>query len=196
MQPDLDHRLDRLYAAVGQTVERRPERLGVEVTSRPGVTRISFRAGQTDAQLENAALQAVFHVAHLRDHFKKWLKGRGSDPALVEATVQRSQPLKTLIDLADADKHGLSRNGGLTGAGPKLVAVNRVLRLTGRAEAPMLEISLTAGGVQSAGDTAVVITGDVVTRHGEPMYELQELLQAGVEAWEQFLESNRSGGAA
>jgi hypothetical protein len=187
---DLDQRLERLYASVGATLERRSERFGVEVKGRPGAVCISFRGGQTDAQLENAAMQAIFHVAHLRDHLRRWAKAQGLAPELVDVAVEKSNPLKILIDLANTDKHGPARDGGLTKVSPRLSGLTRALRLGGGSIPPVLEIPLGGGGkVTSVGNTAAVITGDVLDRDGKRIGELQELLQAGVAEWEGLLES-------
>jgi len=188
---DLTQRLERVYAAIGETMTREPEKLRPSISRRPGVISISFDGGLSPAQLENAAMQAVFHVAHLRDHLKRWAKAHQQNPSLVDEAVEASLALKVLLDLANADKHGGSaRDGGFSGLSPTLTGVTRCLRLTGGPEPPVIEFPLSPSGEYMPGiqgDAAAVITGDILDQGGNRIGDLNAFLVDGLGVFEQLL---------
>lgn len=194
---DLDGRLNRLYAAVGETTAREPDKLRPTAVQIQDGFRLQFDGGLSKAQLENTAMQAVFHVAHLKDYLKKWGKTHGHDPAQVDQAVRTSLALKVLVDLADSDKHGdVRRDPGWSGLQPRITDIIRCLRATGGSEPPSVEFSFSSGGpVATAvrGDMAAVVTGDVVGRDGSKIGDLQALLLDGVTVFETLLKDWQSG---
>jgi hypothetical protein len=197
---DLTQRLERVYAAIGETMTREPEKLQPSITREPGVIRISFDGGLSPAQLENAAMQAVFHVAHLRDHLRGWAKAHNHKPSLVDDAVDQSLALKVVLDLANRDKHGGSpRNGGFSGLFPKLTDVRRCVRLTGGSEPPAIDFPLSASGKYTPGihgDAAAIISGDVLDKNGKQIGDLNQFLLEGLSVFERLLESWMSKNAA
>jgi len=188
---DLTQRLERVYAAIGETLTREPEKLQPSIKRQAGVISISFDGGLSAAQLENTAMQAIFHVAHLRDHLKTWAKEHGHKPSLVDEAVAASLPLKVILDLANTDKHGgFARDGGFSGLQPRLTGLTRCLRLTGGPEPPAIEFPLSASGKYTPdiqGDAAAVVTGDILDKDGNRVGELQQIFVDGLSALERLL---------
>ncbi len=193
---DVQHRLERIYAAIGETIARGPERLRPTIVPDGRGFRITFDGGLTQLQQENVAMYAVFHVAHLRDHLKKWAKVHGADPEQVETAVSSSRSAQVVIDLANRDKHGgPGRDGGLSGLAPRISRFRGVLRLTGGSSEPGITFRLSPipGGLpQIQGDVSAVITGEVVDRNGGPIGELHDLVREALAVFEGVLASWRS----
>src|SRR5258706_10028796 len=134
---DLDSRLDRLSAAVGETAAREPAKLTRTVVPIQRGFQFQFDGGLSKAQLANTAMQAIFHVAHLKDYLKKWARSHDHDPAQVDQAVRSSLALKVLIDLADSDKHGGNRrDAGWSDLQPRITGLIRCLRATAGPETP------------------------------------------------------------
>jgi hypothetical protein len=110
---DLRHRLQRIYAAVGATVEGDLGKFPPAVTVTPTVVQVyqDFLGGLTDAQLENLAFSEIDNIAHLVDHLKKWCRANGHGGERVHDAVKASRALQLIIDLANRDKHGGGKSG-------------------------------------------------------------------------------------
>ena len=184
-------RIRRIYAAVDATVETEFSRLKPKVigTKKTIGFMQDFRGGLDDDQLTNLAMSAIYNVAHLRDHLKRWGKKHQKTVAEVDDTVRASQSLSLIVDLSNADKHPPERRRDFSGLGPRLANINRVLRMTVAGNSGMA-LTLNQDGtprVIGQGSSGAVIVADVLTSDGTKIAELDEIIRQAVEDWEKLL---------
>ncbi len=195
MDDELTHRMGRIYAAISAVEEPALESLKARVikTQRFAGVCQDFRNGLSDEQLSNLAHSLIHNIAYLRDHLRKWAAQNGQDKNRVNEQVDRSFALQVIIDLSDSDKHGYPpRDGGRSGKCPKLVEVNRVLRLATKPEAgSAIAVTLGCDGtpkVFGSGSAKAVITGDVLDKHNNMIGDLRQIETEALEAWEHLLQ--------
>jgi hypothetical protein len=167
-----------LESALGATVAKDPKRMAITAEPLPdGGVRFSLVGSASPADLENHALQIVSHVAHLRDHLRRWARQHGKDPAEVEAVVRGSDAIKLLIDLSEHEKHGgTRRDGGLSGKQPRLREVGRALYFAGPGQVSVGHDESGKPTLALAGQTAIVTTGLLVDESGEVIDVLHNVL--------------------
>lgn len=205
LPPELEERFRRVYAAIGETSSREPERYvrvgGFPATFLAGagtIARITFDGGRSKVQLKNDAIEAVAAVANLKDHLKALARKQGQDPEQVEHLVNCSRELAVLVDLNNAEKHGVSsRDKGKSGLLPRLGEVTRALRFTGDGSPThSFSITLTPGAgtfsnPRAQGNASSVIVADVLDEEGKKIGDgdLVGMIEAGLAAFEALLSS-------
>jgi hypothetical protein len=190
-------RLQRIYAAVGATVEGDLSKFPPKIVSdeRGFSLYQDFLGGLNPAQLSNLAHDVIHNIANLQDHFRRWAPNNGHDPKLVDQAVSNSFPLRVIKDLSNNDKHGYPpRGGGHSGKAPKLVDVKRSLEVTSGTEAGSgIAVILTSQGPQvvtsGGGRATVVITGTVVDGRGATLGNLHDFAAEALRVWEHELQN-------
>ena len=194
MDDELIHRIRRVYAAVGAVEEADLDKLKATVIRAKNVTAVfqDFRGGLGDEELSNFAHSLIHNIANLYSHLRKWAVHNGQDKNKVDKAVDRSLALQIIKDLSNNDKHGYpSHNGGHSGKCPKLIEINRVMRLTTKPEAGSA-IAMTIGRdgtlkVSGSGSAKAVITSDIVDKDNNKIGDLHEFATKALDAWEQLL---------
>jgi hypothetical protein len=194
MDEELQNRIRRIYAAIGDTVEIDISKFRPQVGSSEECVFVfqDFRGGLSDEQISNIAHSAIHNLANLRDHLRRWATLSGHDPKKIDRAVQKSLELQVIIDLSNADKHGYPpRDGGRSGRAPKLSEVNRVMKLsTGTQPHSSAGLTLTPEPVArlvGSGSATVVVTGTIVDEAGCHLGDLHAFLAKGTAAWENLL---------
>ncbi len=194
MDAELLQRVRRIYAAVRSTEETDPKELRATVIETDKLKAVfqDFRNGLSDEQLVNYAHAMIHNIANLRDHLKRWAAQTGKDKKLVDERLRQSFELQTITDLSNNDKHGYPpRDGGRSGRCPKLIQVNRVMRLATKPKAgSTIGMTLGADGTPSFfgdGNAKAVITGDVIDKDHNRIGDLHEIASKAVQAWEALL---------
>lgn len=194
MGTELELRIKRIYAAIGEAIEYDLSKMKADVIQNDKVTAVfqNFRGGLSDEQLTNIAHSFIHNIANLQDHLRRWAAHKGHDKTKVDQTVDNSLDLQIIKDLSNNDKHGYPpRDGGHSGKCPQLVDVNRIMQLQTQAKKGSTSgITLGAGGVPKFfgdGTAKAIITGDVVDNDNNRIGDLHEIATKSVEAWEQLL---------
>lgn len=190
-------RLHRIYAALEAVIEDDLNKFPPKVVSneRCFATYQDFLGGLNPAQLSNLAHSFIDNITNLEDHLRKWTKKHGQDPKQITETVSNSEPLQLIKDLANNDKHGYPpRDGGHSGKAPKLAEVKRVLKMTtGSAPGSGVSIVFTPDApkqhVIGGGSAAVIVTGVVVDKDGNPLGDLYDIEVEALKTWEQQLQA-------
>src|SRR6516225_3884765 len=134
MNDDLDARIRRLYAAVGETEEADLTKFPATVISNDkGIFfHQDFSGGKTEEQLANYLHSLIALIAGLEYHLYKWAANNGGDVDKIKASVRASRPFSIVHDLWDSEKHGHSpsRGNDRTGMAPQLLNINRVMKMT------------------------------------------------------------------
>lgn len=185
-----------MHAAIGATEEKDLSEFKVSAAEQPGLIMFAadFSGGMADEELANAVQSAIYNVAHLRDHLRRWAKAEQKDLGQIDSGVSASLELKIILDLADVDKHGGSRrDGGYSKLDPRIKNLDRALRLqTGPIAGSVVSLAFGRGGtpvVGGGGSGSVVITGTVVDSQDNVVGDLREILVAAIGAWERTLDS-------
>jgi hypothetical protein len=193
MTRDVHERIHRIYAAVGAIEESNPDELRADVyQSERGVfVHHDFRGGQSDAELLNQASILIYNIANLDAHLRQWARENGVDKSEVEKVFDSSRELKIIKDLSNNDRHPYPpRNGGRSKQSPKLVDINRVLRMQTLPKAgSWVSMQMGADGrpvFGGDGTHKAVVTGDVVDANNKRIGDLYEIATTAVIAWEQF----------
>jgi len=189
---EIRDRIQRIYAAIGETLEEELRRFPAmkSVTDRWVFIRQDFTGGLTAPQISNIAFTAIHALAHLPHHLKRWARSNGKDIAEVDDTAANSSAISTLIDLSNRDKHGTPRDGGRSGEAPRIENLQRLMRLaTGPERGSAVQVQFTPAGpvVRGSGSAAVVVSGDVLASDGTRIGDLHALLLEALAAWESLL---------
>ncbi|MBZ5500113.1 MAG: hypothetical protein LAP85_27270 [Acidobacteriia bacterium] len=195
MDEDLETRVRRLYAAIGEVVIDDMSRFAPVVGQAPGWVFMyqDWRGGLSDEQLSNLAHAAINNVANLRNHLYAWVGRQGRSKEAVTYTVRQSFELQVLIDLANNERHGYPPKPGQSQSGrcPRLTEVKRVLRLsTGISPNSIASITMMPMPTPmntGSGSTNVIVTGTVLDQTGLVIGDLYDFLEKGVKAWEALL---------
>ena len=195
MSSDLEGRIRRIYAAIGEAIT-------TDLSEFKAVTRrvrgslyqtsVSFDGGMSSDQMQNTVFSAVHNVANLRDHLKKWARQNGRGGDVVDGVVEDSFELKVIIDLSNRDKHGgPDRGGGLSGLSPDLRNFQRGLVITPKPGSRSAEVAFDffSGGspVQSNDCARVVTSAETVDDSGHVVGDVMTFLEVGTSRWEQAL---------
>jgi hypothetical protein len=194
---DVLNRLHRIYAALDTAVEGDLNKFPPTVVSneRGFAMYQDFLGGLGPAQLSNLAHSVIHNIANLYDHLRRWMAKNGQDQKSVDQIVARYPSLQLIRDLSNNDKHGYSpHNGGHSGKAPKLVEVNRVLKLTtGTAPGSAVMVVFTPQGPKQTatggGGLAVVVTATIIDGQSAPLGDLHDIEVEALKAWEQELRS-------
>ncbi len=131
---DIFKRLNRLYAAVGATIEADLSKFPPTVIDQDGMFGIAqdFLGGLSPEEIENLAHSMIANIANFRTHLRAHAKSHpGTDVGEILAVLDQSRPFQIIKDLFNNEKHGYRpRGGGFSGLSPQLTDVNRVLQLT------------------------------------------------------------------
>jgi len=194
MGTEIELRIKRIYAAIGEAIEYDVSKMKADVIQTDKVTSVyqDFRGELSDEQLTNIAHSFIHNIANLQDHLRRWAVHKGHDKAKVDQTVDNSLDLQIIKDLSNNDKHGYPpRDGGHSRKCPKLVSVNRIMQLKTQAKKGSTSgMTLGVGGVPKFfgdGTAKAIITGDVVDNDNNRIGDLHEIATKSVEAWEQLL---------
>ena len=145
-------------------------------------------AGTSSAHdLANLAYTVIHNIANLRDHLRRWAGRHGHNKVRIDTVFRGSDPLKTVQDLSNNDKHGYPpRNGGYSGVAPRLTDLRREMRLsTQPQEGSTVVMTLDSRGepkISGDGTGRAVITAEVVDRHGARLGDLFEIEQQAARA--------------
>jgi len=189
---ELRDRIRRIYAAIGETVERELSRFlpTVSVSDHAVFFFQDFTGGLTEAQIANAAFAAIHALAHFPDHLRRWARSNGRPAEEVEGHVASSPELAIIIDLSNRDKHGPPRDGGRSGKAPAVRNLRRAFSLSAGPEVgAVAQVVFTCSGpvLHGSGSAAVIITGEIVASDGTSLGDLNLLLSEGLGQWEQLL---------
>jgi hypothetical protein len=190
MDDVLVSRMRRVYAALDSLEEFDIGQLKAQVVDSPTFFGIfqDFTGGLTPEQLANFIQSAIYNVAHLRDVLKRFAKRNEKRAADVEDAVKASEGLRIVVDLSNLDKHDEPRTGR-SGKSPRLININRVLRLVAQ---PGSGVGLTLNPdgtprILGSGTASAVIVADVIDAEGTKLGELGEFLDLALAAWEALL---------
>lgn len=194
MDEELQKRIRRIYAAIGDTVEVDISKFQPQFGSSEECIFVfqDFRGGLSEEQISNIAHSAIHNLANLRDHLRRWANLSGCDPNKIDQAVQKSFELQVIMDLSNADKHGYpQRDGGHSGRAPRLSEVNRVMKLSTGTQ-PHSSASLTftpkpIARLVGSGSATVVVTGTIVDKAGCQLGDLHAFLTEGTATWEYLL---------
>lgn len=192
---DLKQRIQRLYAAVNQTVEEDLTKLPAKVAVRNKTFTVfqDFSGGKSRAQLENELQTIVALVAGLEYHLQRWASHNGKSTEYVSHTFRASRSLQIVHDLWNVEKHGYPMPHGRDRSkiAPRLVDISSVMRLsTLPKKGSWITMRMGKRGtpVTSGDGTArAVVTAEVVDRYGSKVGDVDELLSAAVHEIEKIL---------
>lgn len=195
MNDDLDSRLRRLYAAIGDTQEADLDKFPAKVIAddKGILVHQEFSGGKTDEQLTNALQSLIALIAGLEYYLYIWAGKNAHGKDKVQLPLQGSLSFSIVHDLWNTEKHGYSptRGGDRTGLAPQLLNVNRVMRLATQPEkGSFVMFMLGQDGkpvIRGDGTAKAVITGDVVGKDGKRLGDAHEILEGAVKDCEQIL---------
>lgn len=193
---ELTARMERVYDALDAVVETDLAKIPPSITSDEKRFTIyqDFRAGLSDARIQNLANSFIHNLANLQDHTRRWLRQNGLNQKQVDRFAAENPAVNILQDLSNNEKHGYPpREGGKSGKSPKLINVIRVMRLTtGTEPGSGIAYFVTPSGEQrtvGSGSAQVIITGDIVDSAGAKLGDLLKIETEALDAWEGFLRS-------
>jgi hypothetical protein len=192
MPDPLSERLERVYAAIGQTIDADLSRLilSTRVTDRGLWMELAVRDA-TAADLDLAVWTLIHTIATLSDKARIVCGREGIDPKEVEA-ISADRAVAILRDLDNADKHGEPRPGQKTHSGlhPRLGPITPGIRSRAPGSGKELVISFGPEGttVSGPGRAEMVLRARVFDETGQRIGDLQDLVVQAVTAWEEGLE--------
>ena len=182
-------RIQRIYAALGETVEGDLAAIPPVVEIEEGTVTVwqDFTGGLSEPQLSNLLQSLIYNIASLKDHARKACKRLGIDLIHIDE-ITKNQTLLIIFDLSNSDKHGYPpRDGGHSGRSPQVKKAERYLRMTTSGEpGSVTTVTVGPGGMKSTGDGSadVTITADVVDANGLKIGDAHELCVEALGVWE------------
>lgn len=194
MDEELNHRIRRIYAAIGATEETDLQKLQGTVVKTKTVIGIyqDFSGGLSNVELSNLAHSMIHNIANLPDHLKKWSTDNNLNKKKIDDCVNNSPAVQIIIDLSNNDKHGYPpRDGGKSKKSPRLTNINRLMNLAPKPEkGSFVKMTFSSDGtpnVQGNGSAKAIITGEIVDKEGNKIGELKQIVEEATEALEQLL---------
>lgn len=192
MSEDIQFRITRLCAALGQTETRDLSTLKPTVfNSKEGFGyHQDFRGDMDEADLANAATLTFGSVTSIVGHLRAWAGKDQIKKEKIDTVYKNSVAIRVLFDLNNHEKHGGKlRDKGESGLSPRLLRFDRRMILsTGGGTSIAITMS-PKGEIVALGDgtATVTITGDIVDGNGAPLRDLHEYVQTAVTELEQLL---------
>jgi hypothetical protein len=192
---DLISRVQRLYAAIEETVETDISKFMPTVTS--DGKRVCFyydwRGGRSDAELANTIHILIYNIANLKDHLRKWADKNGKDKTKVRDAFKNSLALRIIKDLSNNDRHGYNPEKlGNSRKSPRVDGITTVMQMTTKPEKGSV-VSLTFNHqgvprVAGSGTAKVITTGDILDRNNNKIGNLHKTMVEAIEVWESVLD--------
>jgi hypothetical protein len=188
MNDDLETRLRRIYAAIGETQEPDVSKFPATViASEKGVlVHQDFSGGRTEEQLTNLIQSLIALIAGLEYHLYKWAAKNGHDAEEVKLPLQASKSFSIVHDLWNNEKHGYSpgRGSNRSGLAPQLINVIRVMKLATQPRKGSCVVFMVGPArkpvIGGDGTATAVITGDVVGKDGQRIGDAHQILEGAV----------------
>jgi hypothetical protein len=193
MTATLSDRLQRLYAAIGEVIDKDDvKNIKPQFTYGPdgswSAVRWNFSDGMTTAELANKAWTAIHNTATLYNHCRTWAQRNGIAADEVDAVTANCLALRIIRDLDNSDKHPEARPN-TSGLSPKLQNVTRALRITAPPGGQVKVFVPIGGGVSGEGASLAIVGAVVNDRNGQVVHRFPEVIEEGLAAWEAFLRS-------
>jgi hypothetical protein len=187
---ELKVRIERMYAAIGATIEREMYVGGgtkVEGELRKlegGGINFKFGGKLTDSQLANLAWNAIHNLAIFFEYCKEWGKHNGVAYQEIANVRDNAREIRIIEDLHNSEKHPAQR-ANQSGVSPKLTDLRQVLRVQGGVEL----VFEGPGGLTARGkDVSLVVYGAILnSKTGTLVGDLHDVIDEALQAWEQFL---------
>ncbi|MBL9094390.1 MAG: hypothetical protein JNL96_24425 [Planctomycetaceae bacterium] len=192
MDADVQLRLRRLRAAIGDTEESKLEELPprIVVSDRGILVQQDFNGNLSEEQLLNHAHAVIHQIASMTDNLKRWAAKTDRDKSKVDETLQHSEAIKLLTDIWNLEKHGApDRSGGLSRKSPRLVDVHRGMEIRTGSTGVWTGITMGPKGLVKFGDGNAVakLDGDIIDSQGRRIASLQNCIREALSAWEALI---------
>lgn len=175
MENEIKNRIDRIYEAIGETVEWDVSKFETTVSQDGNMISetLSFKGEVSNAAIGNRAQMAIMNVAHFKDHLAKLLKKLNKNKKEIKSAIEKSFELQVILDLSNLEKHGISEHDkkNYSGKNPKLINLTRALRV----------------GFAYAPEAHVAISADIVDEDGNKIGDLLVFLERALLVWEELL---------
>ena len=190
-------RLQRIYASIDAMEEFDMTKLPGNVQQEDGFISVyqDFTGGLTAAQIENTANTGIHNIATLDNHLIRWARRNGRDETKIRDGIEASDSVKTIKDLSNNENHGYPpRNGGHTGVSPRLLNIQRLMRLsTGTTAGSGMSMTFGPDGApvisgRGSASARAVVTGDVVDKDGNRLGDLVEIETDAIVDLEKIME--------
>ena len=187
---DIASRLERIYSSIQA---RADDNIGRHINAKHSVTNKAFVFDvsfdkEKEADKLNRVMIIVHNLANLKDHLKNWIRINGGDEDIVKNEINLDKYLQTVIDLANAEKHGYPTNSNRSKLNPKIVNVESVLQITADSECNSSSFTFGLDGTfVSHGKNTVVIIADIVDGNNNKICSLDELIENSIRKWEEII---------
>lgn len=196
MDTAIQARLERLYVAIGRSVEKnmakRPASVGR--SSKAVFMYQDFSGGQSEAEQSETLHSLIGNVASFHDHFKAWALRHGTSENDVHRFFLNSPDFCIVVDLWNHDKHGEypQRKDGWSRLAPRLSNIRSVCQLRTQAkEGSWVGMQSDLSGkstVNGDGAAEVLVTADVLDKNGNGIGQAHDIIQRSIKVCEAALQ--------
>ncbi len=187
-------RIKRVYCSINTAEEKDLKKLKADIiqTDKYVGFHQDFRGGLTDPELSNQIHTIISNIANLADHLRQWARKNDKNPKQVDEAFKNCAALQILQDLNNNDKHGYPpRNNGYSGKAPKLININRIMRLQTQVKnGSGVTMTFGSGGVPEIsgdGTEKAIVTGEIVDNNDTRIGDFLEIASKATKTWEQLL---------
>jgi hypothetical protein len=179
-------RLERVYSSINGILEE-DMRNCIKVEHQENHTgksiKISFDNNFEEAEAENKINVIIHNLANLKDHLKKKVKD-GQD---IENEINGSLYLQIVLDLSNQEKHGypLTRIRR-SDKDPRITNIRQSLRAYPNSSNSKISFFIDPHtGIRGTTNNCIIaINADVVDLRGDRIFDLDELIERAIVAWE------------
>ena len=186
---DIKTRIERIYLSIN-------ERLDFDVVANAKITQektetwwmkvhLSFR-GENQEEDNRIILAIIHNLASLKDHLKKQFTDKGLQSQIVEDIISKTDALKLIIDLDNADKHGYPVRDKRSLRDPQIINVKRWIGISPGVNQGNFYLNHT-GNEFTYENCVIYINADIVDKENVYICSLDELINDWLSMWNEIL---------
>lgn len=146
--------------------------------------KISFSVGSINADekldVYSRMTTVIQHLANLKDNAKKYLSDKNVESKIVEERINNSIHLSIITDLSNSEKHGYPTSSRRSKLDPKIINVRESWNI----KFPLSNV------FYNPMNSKIELTADIVDFNDNFICDFNELIEKGIENWEDFFIEN------
>ena len=146
--------------------------------------KISFSVGSINADekldVYSRMTTVIQHLANLKDNAKKYLSDKNVESKIVEERINNSIHLSIITDLSNSEKHGYPTISRRSKLDPKIINVRESWNI----KFPLSNV------FYNPMNSKIELTADIVDFNDNFICDFNELIEKGIENWEDFFIEN------
>lgn len=182
---NIQSRLEKIYSSIGEQFyygHTALETTHTEITNNS--IRVSFFSPNDKPKVLNQINSIIANLANIKDCLKQKLIQRDDNPDFIENEIDNSLYLQLILDLSNQEKHGYPlKKTRRSEKDPLIKNVGRSLSPSDKPD----NIRYEKSDGSAIMNLMTKITADITDSQGNILYQLNDLIENALSAWEQII---------